>query len=190
MFQSVKDTFKEFLTLEKQYLILILLFILIQVRNFSGDAFEKVLRTINKLIVNMLSDKVNSLLYLFDGDFMYAFTKVLVYISGISFFSFTIVFLTQILILEKLLKFHISMNAIQYTADTFIGKFAISSTNFYIFVYLFSKVFGLSTDIKMYVPDNDFVSMGFWMSLFLSGSILLGVFIHGISKERTKAEVK
>ncbi|MFZ5354610.1 MAG: hypothetical protein ACOZCL_18050 [Bacillota bacterium] len=188
MFQSLKDAVKEFLSLEKQYFVLILLFILSEARIDSGETFEIVLMPINKVVTALIPDKLNSSMHLFDVEYIHAFSKILVYVSTVSLIAFAVILLIQLLVCEKLLKLHVSMNGIQYAVDTFIGKLAVSSINAYLFIYLFNKAFGISSNLKIYMPDNDFTRIGFWFSLIISAFILSGLFIHGIPKKHNRAE--
>lgn len=183
--QAFKELVNDLTNLEKQYSLLIFLAILWGVKRVSNDAFNGVISKVAD-IFNIHFPKASiALINIFDNQFIYSLTKLLIMVSGISSILFVVFIFIQIGYNEYF-NGNVSLSGRQYTADLFIGKFGVVPFNIYLFIMLFILVFSNNKTIKLYVPDGILGYIGIALPGMFSILALTGLFTYGKPKENEK----
>lgn len=173
MLEMIKDFIKDMMDLEKQYSILIFFTVLLISKIFSGGAFESFISNITNLCPKVL----NTIFNLFSCEFIYNFTNFLIVFNSVNVIIFGLTILIQLICKEKF-KINISTNGTQYTSDLFLGRFAITSVNLYVLIWILVNTFSCNK-IHLCFSQNPIYILSFFISSLTSASILVGLFING-----------
>lgn len=178
--EFIKVIIEKIIDLEKQYVLLIFFTLIWILKIFSGGALEGVLNNVENVFNEHLPGVTSVLYTLFDGNFIYNFTKILAMLSALSLIIGYAILIIQ-LIYDKYSKLGMTQAGFKYTFDLF-GGISITSVNIYIFIWLLMKILH-GNKIRLYITYDSIIAMGFIHAVALSVLILLGLFVNGKPKK-------
>lgn len=180
--QIINQMINDLMDFEKQYNLMIFMFILLKVKKYSDGALDHVFNKIS-LVFNLLFPKLNLIISsVFDNQFVFDLTKSLIVFSGVSIVLFIIILLSQIFI-DDYLGVNVSFEGRQYNVDLLLAKCGIIPINIYIFIFLIILIFFDDFEIKIYQPEKLIEVLGFYISLVFDSLVIVGIFLEGKSNK-------